>query len=137
MPRLTGVLETALYVDDVARSAQFYQTVLELEILVADERFCALNVAGRQLLLLFKKSASRTPMPTAGGVIPPHDGSGPLHMAFAIAASELAAWEDRLREARVPVESRVVWPRGGHSVYFRDPDGHLIELATPGVWAIY
>ncbi len=137
MPGLTGVLETALYVEDVTRSAQFYQTVLALESLVCDARFCALNVAGRQLLLLFKKGGSRTPMPTSGGVIPPHDGQGTSHMAFAIPTSELPAWENRLREENVPIESKVTWPRGGQSVYFRDPDGHLIELATPGVWAIY
>ena len=43
MPSLSGVLETSLYVDDVARSARFYQTVLQLEILVADlaARFAA------------------------------------------------------------------------------------------------
>ena len=29
------------------------------------------------------------------------------------------------------------WERGGQSIYFRDPDGHLVELATPGIWAIY
>ena len=25
----------------------------------------------------------------------------------------------------------------GNSVYFRDPDGHLLELATPGLWWVY
>jgi hypothetical protein len=35
------------------------------------------------------------------------------------------------------VESKVVWPLGGHSLYFRDPDNHVVELATPGIWSIY
>jgi hypothetical protein len=26
---------------------------------------------------------------------------------------------------------------GGASLYSRDPDGHLLELITPGCWAIY
>jgi catechol 2,3-dioxygenase-like lactoylglutathione lyase family enzyme len=137
MPSLTGVLETALYVENVARSAQFYQTVFQLEILTADERFCAMSVAGRQVLLLFKQGASTVAMPTPGGVIPPHDGKGTTHLAFAITAAELPAWESWLHEAQIPIESKVVWPRGGQSVYFRDPDNHLLELATPGVWAIY
>jgi len=28
-------------------------------------------------------------------------------------------------------------PRGGTSLYFRDPNGHMLELATPGLWSIY
>ena len=72
-----------------------------------------------------------------GGVIPPHDGSGHLHFALAIPADEFAAWEERLRDSGVAIESRVKWPPGGESLYFRDPDNHLVELATPGTWAIY
>ena len=60
-----------------------------------------------------------------------------LHIAFAVAADELPQWEDRLREHAVVIEGRTDWSGGGHSVYFRDPDGHLLELATPGLWAIY
>ena len=72
-----------------------------------------------------------------GGVIPPHGGSGHLHFAFAIPAEDLRAWEQRLGEAGVKIESRVKWLRGGESLYFRDPDDHLVELATPGIWATY
>jgi catechol 2,3-dioxygenase-like lactoylglutathione lyase family enzyme len=72
-----------------------------------------------------------------GGTIPPHDGHGPLHMAFAVAADALPQWEQRLAEEGVAVEGRTSWSRGGRSIYFRDPDGHLLELATPGLWAIY
>jgi hypothetical protein len=31
----------------------------------------------------------------------------------------------------------VVWPEGSTSIYFRDPDGHLLELVTPGLWPNY
>jgi catechol 2,3-dioxygenase-like lactoylglutathione lyase family enzyme len=72
-----------------------------------------------------------------GGSIPPHDGSGPVHIAFSIAADALRAWEARLKEADITIEGRTTWPRGGTSVYFRDPDGHLVELATPGLWQGY
>jgi catechol 2,3-dioxygenase-like lactoylglutathione lyase family enzyme len=137
MATVNGVLETSLYVANLERSRTFYQTVFDLEVLAADDRFCALGVAGRQVLLLFRKGGSLTPSIVPGGTIPPHDGAGHLHMAFAITASELAAWEARLGEMRIPIESRVAWPRGGHSLYLRDPDQHVIELATPGIWSIY
>jgi catechol 2,3-dioxygenase-like lactoylglutathione lyase family enzyme len=137
MPSLDGVLETALYVDNLNRSIEFYRNVFELKTLAADDRFCALAVAGRQVLLLFRKRGSIKPIPVQGGTIPPHDGDGQLHMAFAISTSELSAWERRLREKGIAIESKVTWPRGGLSLYFRDPDNHVIELATPGIWAIY
>jgi catechol 2,3-dioxygenase-like lactoylglutathione lyase family enzyme len=127
MPQLDALLESSLYVEDLARSVRFYETVLGLELLVSDgERLRAMGVAGRQVLLLFKKGAS-----------PDHDGDGRLHLAFAIPAASLAEWEQRLVERGVAIETRTRWPRGGQSLYFRDPDGHLLELATPGVWPIY
>lgn len=137
MPNLDGVLETALYVEDVARSAAFYKSVLKLDELISDERLCALNVSNRQVLLLFKKGASAIPLVTPGGIISPHDGDGKLHMAFAISKESLGDWEKWLESKGVAVESRVRWERGGTSLYFRDPDEHLIELATPGIWEIY
>src|SRR2546421_873901 len=132
MPSVTGVIETALYVEDVERSRRFYERLFGLPVLFADERLCAMSVAGRQVLLLFKKGASTQPRRLPGGVIPPHDGEGQLHFAFSIAAADLPAWEARLEAEGVPVESRVTWDRGGQSLYFRDPDGHTVELATPG-----
>ena len=137
MPPLQGVLETALYVDDLERSVTFYQNLFGCEMLLRDERMCGLDVAGRNVLLLFRKKASDQPNTVPGGVIPPHDGDGRLHLAFAIAASDLGAWEERLADHGIPVEGRVHAERGGHSLYFRDPDGHLVELATPDIWAIY
>ena len=41
------------------------------------------------------------------------------------------------RANNIAIEGRTTWKRGGESIYFRDPDGHLLELATPGLWAIY
>jgi catechol 2,3-dioxygenase-like lactoylglutathione lyase family enzyme len=137
MSRLDRVLETALYVDDLGRAAAFYADVLGLAALHADERLRAFAVGGSSVLLLFRRGASLETVRLPGGTIPPHDGSGPLHVAFAVAADALAAWEERLREHGVAIEGRTDWPRGGRSIYFRDPDGHLLELATPGLWSIY
>jgi catechol 2,3-dioxygenase-like lactoylglutathione lyase family enzyme len=134
VPRTSGVLETSLYVTDLDRSCDFYQRVFGFERFVHDGRMCALGVPGSQVLLLFHHGSTNEPAPMPGGVIPPHHGSGALHLCFAIPLGDLAAWEEHLRQAGVEVESRVRWARGGTSLYFRDPDGNSLEVATPGLW---
>ena len=135
--KVTRILETALHVKDVARSAQFYESLFGFARMDANERFCVFDVGGGSVLLFFQAGGTGEPVRTAGGVIPPHGGSGDLHMAFAIRAEDLAAWQKRLQEMGVLIESCVHWERGGTSLYFRDPDHHLIELATPGIWPSY
>jgi catechol 2,3-dioxygenase-like lactoylglutathione lyase family enzyme len=137
MPRLKGVLETALYVDDLGKACAFYEALFGLAVLYSDHRMRAYDVGGRGVLLLFQRGASLSTVQLPGGTIPPHDGAGPVHVAFSIAAEELAAWETRLRDADIEIEGRTKWPRGGISIYFRDPDRHLLELATPGLWQGY
>jgi catechol 2,3-dioxygenase-like lactoylglutathione lyase family enzyme len=137
VPPIGRVLETSLYVDDVARSAEFYKNLFQFEQLEGDDRFCALSVGGQQVLLLFRKHGTTEPITIPGGVIPPHDGDGTTHLAFAIPMESEHEWTERLGARNIGIESRVTWPRGGFSLYFRDPDGHLLELASPGIWAIY
>lgn len=137
MPRLDRVLETCLYVDDLDRAGRFYEQVLELPLLTGDERFLAYDVGGKNVLLVFQRGATLETVHLPGGTIPPHDGHGPLHIAFAIAGDELEMWERRLASHDVEIEGRTSWPRGGHSIYVRDPDGHLLEFATPGLWTTY
>jgi catechol 2,3-dioxygenase-like lactoylglutathione lyase family enzyme len=137
MPEVSGLLETSLYVDDVGRASEFYARVFGFEIMIQDQRFCAMSVAAKQVLLLFQKGSSTSVTVVPGGNIPPHDGAGELHLAFSVPAEALPAWEARLMEKGVLVESKVAWPRGGHSIYFRDPDRNLVELITPGCWPIY
>ena len=112
MPKLDHVLETALYVDDLDRAAAFYGDVFELPALYGDERLRAFAV-GPSVLLLFRRGASLETMTMPGGTIPPHDGSGPLHVAFAIGTEELFQWEKRLRDRAIAIEGRTDWPRCG------------------------
>jgi catechol 2,3-dioxygenase-like lactoylglutathione lyase family enzyme len=137
-PPLTGVLETALYVADVERSAAFYQRLFGSRVLLDEPgRMRAIDVAGRQVLLLFRTGASDAENPVPGGIVPPHDASGRMHVCFAIPADALAAWEGHLAGLGVEVVSRVQAERGSTCLYLRDPDGHLVELATPGLWETY
>ncbi len=135
-PRISQILETSLYVNDLARSQSFYERICGFATIFHDDRMCAMEIPGEQIMLLFRHGMTDQPAPgPAGGVIPPHHGRGALHLAFAIPFGELAAWEHHLQQQDVTVESKIVWPRGGTSLYFRDPDGHSLEVATPGLWA--
>ena len=130
-PKADGILESSLYVGDVPRSVRFYQETFGFTVISEfGERGCAMQAGPRQVLLLFKKGASRT-------FSSPHDGGGELHLAFAIAATELAPWESWLQERGIAVEEKRTWEEGGRSLYFRDPDRHLLELVTPGTWSVY
>jgi catechol 2,3-dioxygenase-like lactoylglutathione lyase family enzyme len=135
--KINGIVETALDVDDVARSAEFYERLFGLRRIAGDGRFCAFAVPGNAVLLLFRKGGTPDPVPTPGGMIPPHDGSGRMHFAFKISAESLEACGQELAAHGIPIESTVHWPRGGVSLYFRDPDQHLVELITPGCWEVY
>ena len=137
LPRVTGIIETALDVEDLAAAVEFYHGLLGLEIINRDERLCALSVAGRDVLLLFQREESPQAVELPGGLIPPHGSRGSIHFAFSVERSELPEWERHLASKGVAVEGRMKWERGGASLYFRDPDGHLVELATPGIWTIY
>ena len=128
------ILETALSVADLARSCEFYSRLFEYPVINADDRFCAFRVGERQVFLLFQKGSDPEGTRLPFGFIPAHGASGRSHVAFSISKDEIPIWLSRLADQRIAVESQFTWPLGGTSIYFRDPDGHLLELITPGVW---
>ncbi|HEX4167075.1 MAG TPA: VOC family protein [Bryobacteraceae bacterium] len=135
-PVVDGVLETALYVSDLDRSAGFYEEMFGFPVIHSEnDRMRALSVAGRQVLLLFRVGGSTEGAESPSGKIPPHDGQGRLHLAFAVAENQLQSWREWLHDKDIAIESEV--DCGGRSLYFRDPDGHLLELISPGCWPIY
>jgi catechol 2,3-dioxygenase-like lactoylglutathione lyase family enzyme len=138
-PPIHGVVETILYADALERAIAFYRDVIGLAPMTGDgERFQSFDAGQGRVLLLFKRGGTLTPQPVeTGGVIPPHDGHGPHHLAFAISADDYDRWAAWLPARGVAIESETHWARGGRSLYFRDPENHLVELVTPGIWPNY
>ena len=134
MRSISGIGETAVHVADLERSLEFYQGLFRFKKIAGDERFAALRVTPEQVFLLFKSGGTREPAEVPGGVIPPHHSEGQLHFGFTIPAAEWDAWKKHLHHHNIPIESEVNWAPGVRSLYFRDLDDHLVELATPGLW---
>ena len=134
MPVIEGILETSLYVADIERSAAFYRDLLGFRTLFESRRLIALDAGNQGVLLLFPDNAEIRDVTDAGGTVPGHGGSGRLHLAFAIAADALPEWRENLAAHGIALTGEYTWRRGGVSLYFNDPDGHVLELATPGIW---
>ena len=132
-----GILETAVYCRDLDAARRFYCEVLGLELFAEQRGRHLFFRCGRGVLLVFNPDATASEVTTVNGsAIPLHGATGPSHMAFAVREAELDGWRTRLASAGVAIESEVVWPRGGQSLYFRDPAGNSLELATPRLWGL-
>lgn len=136
-PRIDGILETAVYVGDMAAAHAFYEGVLGLRRMVSGDRLQAYDAGPAQTLLVFLRGATAEDVPTPGGLVPGHHSEGPSHFAFRIAADAYDAWKSYLETSGVTVISEVIWPPGGKSLYFHDPDGNVLELAAAPLWPNY
>ena len=130
--RVDRVLETCLYVNDLEQAEPFYRDVLGLEFHSRQPGRHVFFRCGTSMLLLFNPDESGH----ANSHLPQHGAHGPGHVAFAVLASELDAWQARLEQLGVAIEKRLDWPQGGGSIYFRDPAGNSLELATAAVWGL-
>lgn len=135
-PSLSGVLEAALYVDDLAAANGFYGGLLGLEKIVEVEGRHAFYRAGSTIVLLFIAEATRVATDNARLPVPPHGADGPGHLCFAAEGAALDAWRDRLESAGVAIEADFHWPNGARSIYVRDPAGNSIEFAEPKLWGL-
>ena len=131
MTRAREILETSVYADDLDAAERFYRDVLGLEVITRVEGRHVFFRCGARVFLVFDPARTMEP-----GLLPPHGARGPGHVAFAASEAELPSWIERLAEHGVEVETDFAWPRGGRSLYFRDPAGNSIELATPRIWGI-
>jgi catechol 2,3-dioxygenase-like lactoylglutathione lyase family enzyme len=129
---IQAVVETAIYADELDAAAEFYRGVLGLELIQKEPgRHVFFQVGAATVLLVFRAEAT-----LKGDLLPAHGARGPGHFALGIEANALDAWRQRLRQHGVAIEKEVAWPRGGRSLYFRDPAGNAVELITPGIWGL-
>lgn len=130
--KVERLIETSLYVDDLAAAERFYGEVLGLEPFArAQDRHLFFRVEGGVLLLFNPKETA-----AADGDVPSHGADGPGHVAFAAGREEMEGWIGQLESKKVQIEAAVDWPGGGRSIYFRDPAGNSLELTTPETWGI-
>lgn len=129
-PPVEAVVETAVYAADLAAAEQFYAGVLGLPVVGREPgRHVFFRVGPAGMLLAFDPAATLRP-----GEFPAHGAHGPGHFALGVRPDTLADWRRHLAACGVAIEKEYTWPRGGHSLYFRDPAGNSVELITPGVW---
>ena len=128
---LRGILETALYADDLNRAEEFYTSVLGLTLFAKEAGRHLFFKFAEQMLLIFNPAKTAQEKETA-----PHGAHGAGHVAFGAAMSELDRWKQRLESHGVEIESDIKWPNGARSIYFRDPAHNCLELTSPVLWGM-
>ena len=129
--QLRRILETSLYADDLDQAEAFYKSVLGLNLFAKEAGRHLFFKLGDQMLLIFNPAKTIEESEVAS-----HGASGPGHIAFAVPLTELDQWRSLLQERGIQIEKDAAWPKGGRSLYFRDPAGNCLEFASPLVWGI-
>ena len=135
-PPIDGVLEAALYADDLNAARAFYGGIMGLREIVSVDGRHVFFEAGKTVLLIFNPEATAAPPGNPDLPVPPHGARGPGHLCFSAPAAKIDAWRDRLTAAGVPTEADFNWPNGARSLYFRDPAGNSLEIAEPRLWSL-
>lgn len=114
MIQATGVDHVVLHVKDVQRSKKFYTEILGMTAYREDDGQVFLH-AGQQGVALFKKA----------GDAPLTAGSDLNHLALNVASGTYETLKAELESHGVAVTGR---PGEDRCIYFRDPDGHRLQL---------
>ena len=134
---IDGVLETCLYAEQLEAAERFYGGVLGLTVVAREAGRHVFFRCGSAMLLVFDPArTASTPGVVGGTPVPAHGAHGAGHVCFRVAGEELDAWRERLAGAGVEIEAEIAWPRGGSSLYVRDPAGNSVELAPASIWSI-
>lgn len=131
-----GLLETVVYAEDLDAASAFYHGILQLPVVTSAAGRHVFFRCGNAMLLVFNPRATAIAPGKGALPVPPHGARGAGHACFRAGASEIAMWRERLTAAGIAIESEFEWPRGGRSIYVRDPAGNSIEFAEPRIWGL-
>ena len=126
---VTKIKETCLYVQNLQDTREFYHDKIGLPVIGEVEGQHVFFKAGNSVLLCFVPESSK--VKTA---LPPHYGYGNLHFAFEVPLADFESWKQKISSAGIPIVQEVEWKKNVLSFYFHDPDGHVAEIVTPGLW---
>jgi catechol 2,3-dioxygenase-like lactoylglutathione lyase family enzyme len=123
--QLDGIDHVALSVRDVERSAQWYMDVLGFEpryegLWNGIPTFIAKGTTAIALFPARNHDSKKTPGRAAGIDM--------LHLAFRANRKNFLAAQDELKRRGIAFEFQD--HEISHSLYFRDPDGHALEITT-------
>lgn len=128
-PILNKIKETAINVTNIALSKHFYHDILGLEIIIEDADRLIFFRVGTDLLLCFNTDKTQNQLSP-----PPHAARGIQHFAFECSAEDYERWKKIILENNIEIEDEITWETGKKSFYFRDPDGHSVEIIEPMMW---
>jgi len=124
MFKIEALDHVALSVRDVLRSTQWYVDVLGFERLHEDKwnGIPAFVGNGEAAIALFPASEK------IGSASTDRAAVRTLHFAFRTDRENFSRAQDELKKRAIPFEFED--HEISHSIYFRDPDGHKIEITT-------
>ncbi len=126
--QFTKIKETSLYVEDLERTVSFYKATLGLEVISKVEGRHIFFKAGSSVLLCFIADTTRKDNKI------PHFGKGEMHVAFEVAKEDYETAKSWIQSKGIAIEHEQQWSDDFFSFYFRDPDGHSLEIVPAGMW---
>lgn len=127
--QILQIKENCLYVEDLGRTRAFYHELLKLPIISYAEDNHVFFRAGSSVLLCFLPEKSKIQDEP-----PAHYAYGKQHIAFEVLKEEYEQTISWLREKKIALNYEHTWPNGQKSMYFEDPDGHVLEIVPTGLW---